>query len=131
MGIKEHNEGPLCESGRVYSGSSDSIINANPPKRRYPRIKLPKGMLVAWESGSKRVVSQVTTMGLGGFFIATSQPLPVGSMLKLFLDSPGGEVRARATVRDSKPGDGMGVEFTMMGPEDRARLHQLLKRLMA
>ncbi len=130
MGRKAHNEETLCESGRVYPGPNDSVMDANPPKRRYPRIKLPKGMLLAWESGGKRVVSQVTTVGLGGFFIATSHPIPVGSVLKLFFDLPGGEVRARATVRDSKPGEGMGVEFTMMGPEDRARLQQLLKRLV-
>jgi len=43
---------------------------------------------------------------------------------------PGGEVRARAMVRDSHPGKGMGVEFTSMKPEDRARLHQLLSKLL-
>ena len=118
---------PDCE--QVYAVSNDSAVVDNPPKRRYPRIKLPRGILIAWEFSDKRVVSQVTTMGLGGLFISTPDPPPVGSVLKMLLDLPGGEVRARATVRDSKPGEGMGVEFTMMGHEGRARLQQLLKRL--
>jgi hypothetical protein len=42
---------------------------------------------------------------------------------------PGGDVRARAIVRDSQQGKGMGVEFTAMGPEARARLNQLMKIL--
>ncbi len=129
MERKAHNEEPLRESGRVYANSNGLVAPANTRKRRYPRIKFPKGMLIAWECGGKRIVSQVTTLGLGGLFIATAHAPLVGSLLKLCLELPGGEVRARATVRDSKPGEGMGVEFTMMAPEDRARLQQMLKRL--
>ena len=105
-------------------------MGAKLPNRRYPRIKLPTGMPIAWESNGRRVVSQVTTIGLGGFFIATSQPPLVGSVLKLFIDSAGGGIRARGIVRDSQPGEGMGVEFISMSPEGRAHLQQLLKRLM-
>ena len=105
-------------------------MDAKLPKRRYSRIKLAGGMPIAWESDGRRVVSRATTIGLGGFVIATSQPLPVGSVLKLFFDSAGGSVRARGIVRDSKPGEGMGVEFILMSPEGRAHLQQLLKRLM-
>lgn len=98
--------------------------------RRYPRVGLPKGMLVAWQGAGVRVVSRAGTLGLGGLFIKTPKPLPVGEMVKLFFEVPGGEVRARAVVRDSQPGKGMGVEFTSMGYEDRARLDRLLKRLL-
>jgi hypothetical protein len=44
---------------------------------------------------------------------------------------PGGEVCARAMVRNSHPGKGMGVEFTSMKPEDRARLHHLVQQLLS
>ncbi len=98
--------------------------------RRYARIELPKGMLVAWQSGGKRIVSRVRIVGLGGLFISTPEPPPLGSVLKLLFDLPGGEVRARAIVRHATPGEGMGVEFTFMGHEDRARLQQVLKRLL-
>jgi len=99
--------------------------------RRYPRVGLPKGPLVAWQGTGERFVSRVGTLSLGGLFIRTADPLPVGAILKLFFDLPGGEVRARAVVRSVEPKKGMGVEFTGMGYEARARLHQVLKRLLS
>jgi hypothetical protein len=98
--------------------------------RRYLRVGLPKGMLIAWQSSGERVVSRVSTLGLGGLFISTPDPPPVGEIIRLFFEVPNGEVRARAVVRNSHPGKGMGVEFTAMGVEARARLHRLLKRLL-
>jgi hypothetical protein len=99
------------------------------PKRRYARISLPTGMLVAWQHVGGRGVARVATLGLGGLFIATPFPAPVGTLVKLVFDVPGGEVRARATVKNVKEGQGMAVAFVSMESEDRARLNQLVKRL--
>ena len=99
-------------------------------KRRYPRIDLPKGMQVAWQGGGLHEVSRVSTLALGGLFISTPNPPAVGTVLKLLFLVPTGEVRALATARDVKPGEGMGIQFTDMGAEDRARLNRLLKRLL-
>jgi hypothetical protein len=98
-------------------------------KRRFTRVALPKGMLVAWQHQGGRAVSRVCTLGLGGLFINTSEPLPVGTLIKLVFDVPGGEVRARAIVKNIKTGKGMAVAFIEMGYGDRARLDQLLKKL--
>lgn len=98
-------------------------------KRRFPRVALPKGMLVAWQHSDQRSVSRVTTLGLGGLFIATPDPAPVGSLVKLLFDVPDGEVRARAIVKNVKAGQGMAVAFIDMGYADRARLDQLLRKL--
>jgi hypothetical protein len=97
--------------------------------RRYARVSLPKGALVAWEHLGSRKVSSANVLALGGLFISTSEPPPAGDTIKLVLELPGGEVRARALVCDSHPGKGMGIEFTSMGQEARARLQQLLKTL--
>ena len=86
-------------------------------------------MLIAWQYSAGRSVSRVSTLGLGGLFIATSDPAPVGSLLKVVFDVPGGEVRARVIVKNIKPGHGMAVAFVQMEQEDRARLDQLLKKL--
>jgi len=77
-------------------------------------------MVVSWQVRIKRVVATVTTLGLGGVFVSTRKPPPVGDIVKLVLRVPDGEVRAVAIVRDSQPGRGMGVEFTSMGQDDRA-----------
>ena len=97
--------------------------------RRYERVGLPKGMLVAWEHSGIRKVSRVSVLALGGLFISTPEPPPNGDTIKLIFDVPGGDVRARALVRDSQRGKGMGVEFTAMEQESRARLQQLMKVL--
>jgi Tfp pilus assembly protein PilZ len=97
--------------------------------RRYTRVKLPKGMLVAWEHSGVRKVSRVGVLALGGLFITTPKPPPVGDAIQLIFEVPGGDVRARATVRDSQQGKGMGIEFTAMTSEARARLNQLMKVL--
>ena len=68
---------------------------------------------------------------MGGLFIDAVNPAPVGESLRLYFEVPGGDVRARAVVRNSEKGKGMGVEFIAMGQEGRARLHRLLVRLLA
>jgi hypothetical protein len=67
---------------------------------------------------------------MGGLFIDAPDPPPIGENLRLYFEVPGGDVRARAVVRSSEKGKGMGVEFIAMGQEERARLHQLLRRLL-
>ena len=97
--------------------------------RRYVRVSLPKGPFVAWEHLGKRKVSTVSVLALGGLFISTPEPPPSGDFIKLVFEVPGGEVRARALVCDSQPGKGMGIEFTVMGHEARARLSRLMTTL--
>jgi hypothetical protein len=86
-------------------------------------------MLIAWEHSGIRRVSRVGVLALGGLFISTPEPPPNGDVIKLIFEIPGGDVRARAIVRDCQPRKGMGIEFTAMGPEARARLHRLMKAL--
>ncbi len=98
--------------------------------RRYPRIELPKGMLVAWRGGGQQQVSRVRTLALGGLYITTPNPPAAGTILSLVFETPGGDVRARATVRYADAGKGMGIAFMGMGSEGHARLARLLKRLL-
>jgi hypothetical protein len=104
--------------------------DAQDPRRKYPRIELPKGIAVGWRGGGKFGTSEIHSVSLGGLFISTSDPAGVGSTLALIFDVPAGEVRARAIVRRSIPGKGMGVQFINMSQEDRGRLYLLLSRLL-
>jgi hypothetical protein len=97
--------------------------------RWFPRVKLPTPAFLAWQSASQRFVSRVENLGLGGLFILTPEPLPVGALIQLLLDTAEGYIRVRAEVKSSKPKEGMGVKIVAMGQEDRARLARWLKRL--
>ena len=67
------------------------------------------------------------TMGLGGIFLYTREPLASGSMIEMIIDAGSEDVHARGIVRYVKPGTGMGLQFVQMQPEDRARLGRFLK----
>jgi len=99
--------------------------------RRYTRVTLPKGKLIAWEHLGVRRVSKVRVLGLGGLFICTPHSPPPGDFIKLVFEVPGGDVRARALVCDSRAGEGMGIQFVSMGHEARARLNRLLTSIAA
>jgi PilZ domain-containing protein len=98
--------------------------------RRHQRIALPKGMTVAWHGGGDSQVSRVKTLGMGGLFLAAPAVRPVGTTLTLLFEVPGGFVQAQGVVRSIAPGEGMGVEFTDVGPQARVLLDDLLKRLL-
>lgn len=110
--------------------SENKTETAAASRRRYERVHLPKGPQVAWQGGGRRMISRVDSLALGGLFIATANPPEPGTSLKLLFEVPDGNVRAMAIVRTVEPGKGMGVQFTKMDPEDRARLDKVLKRLL-
>jgi hypothetical protein len=117
-----------CELKESIVRSGVSVATTN-ELRRYPRLSSPKGTVLAWQTASKREVSRVVNLGLGGLYIRTSEPPPPGTFIQLLLDVPTGEVRARAVVQRSKHKEGMGVKFVAMQQEDRARFIRWLKRL--
>ena len=100
-------------------------------QRRYPRAVPPKSLKVAWQSGTRRAVSYLESIGLGGLFIVTRQAVPLRSMVKILMDLQFGEVRARAVVRRISPARGIGIEFIAMTQEDRARLNKALQLMFA
>jgi len=98
--------------------------------RRHQRISLPKGMSVTWYGGGQQQISRVKTLSIGGLFLCGSITLRIGTGLTLVFEVPGGMVLADAVVRNSVPGEGMGVEFTKMSAETRVLLERLLTRLL-
>jgi len=98
-------------------------------RRRYPRLPSPRGVVVAWRSSSKGMVSVVENFGHGGLFIRTADPPVAGTLLQLLMDAPTGEVRARAVVQRTSPRAGMGVKFVAMEQEHRARFAGWLRSL--
>ena len=97
-------------------------------RRKYPRIRAPKGMLVSWKSTGKEGTSRAKTMGLGGLYLYSATPPSEGSTIELILELSNGVFRSRAIVRCSTPGKGMGLQFVQMSPEDRAKLNQYISQ---
>ena len=88
----------------------------SPEDRRYARIETPRGVWVAWGTDDGKTVSRVSDLNLGGMFISTPTPLPVGSVVKLLLTVPEGEIRAHAVVRNASQNVGMEFNLRPWGP---------------
>jgi PilZ domain len=99
-------------------------------KRRSPRVRLPRGMTIEWQGARRRDISRVSSISLGGLFIEAANPAPAGDTLQVQFDLPGGPVRGQAVVRRSVAGQGMGVEFKELPENSRARLGELLQKLL-
>jgi PilZ domain len=97
-------------------------------KRQHPRIKPPKSVVVAWQSGTLRDVCYVENLALGGLFVRTKKKVPLRSAVQILLDMPVGQVRGRAVVRRVAD-QGIGIQIIAMDPSDRARLRQQLREL--
>jgi hypothetical protein len=99
--------------------------------RRYPRFKPAKPTFSAWQSTSQRYVSRIENLGLGGLFLRTPEPPPLGTFIQLLLDTTEGDIRARGEVKNNRPKEGMGVKIVAMEQEDRMRFTRWLRRLSA
>ena len=97
--------------------------------RRYPRFKPSKPTFSAWQSTSQRYVSRIGNLGLGGLFLRTPEPPPLGTFIQLLLDTTEGDIRARAEVKNNRPKEGMGVKIVAMEQEDRMRFARWLRKL--
>jgi PilZ domain len=68
-------------------------------------------------------------MSLGGLFVKTRTVKPVESAVNLHFLVEEGLIRADATVRYVRKGDGLGMKFAAVSQEDRPRLAALMTRL--
>jgi uncharacterized protein (TIGR02266 family) len=101
---------------------------ADPTERRAElRVPLETDVTIG---GEGRVLTGLSSdISMGGMFVATFVPMPVGARLSLRLRLPTGQVIAAGIVRwtrEGRPGiiAGMGVEFVDMGDMDRAALRR-------
>lgn len=96
-------------------------------KRRHPRSRQFKGTRVAWRSHGEYLAGAISDLSLGGAFIHTPKPAPVGTAISVLLDAPSSAIRAQAVVHRSIPGEGMGIEFQSLSNDAQARLASLLR----
>ena len=66
--------------------------------------------IIDMEAGT-RTVGVTSDISLGGCFVCTSKPMPIGTRMRIVLARRGQTVEALAVVRILKPRIGMGIEF--------------------
>lgn len=100
--------------------------------RRHQRILVPGAVeiRVAGNGAGARLEGVATVIGLGGMFVRTKSPQPMGATLKVVITCLVMSFELECSVRHVAD-NGCGIEFTAMTPENEEKLRGLLLRLRA
>jgi hypothetical protein len=101
------------------------------PSRRFDsRVETPESVYIYWRCFGRDDIGRVRNLCVGGLFIETRKPRPIGADAELNFLVQEGQIRANAVIRYMKPGEGLGMRFTSLRDEDRLRLATLMNRFL-
>jgi len=100
-------------------------------KRVARRVVNPPHVWVYFRCEGRDDIARVRDLSVGGAFIETRRPKRIGALTNLHFLVQDGVIRADATVRHAREGQGMGLKFTAVREEDRKNLISLMARLRA
>lgn len=84
---------------------------------------------VCWRCEGIEDVSRVCDLSVGGLFLSTPIPRPLGARAKIDFLVPEGQIRAEAVVQHVIPDGGAGLKFTAITDHDCPRLVALMGRI--
>jgi CheY-like chemotaxis protein len=68
----------------------------------------------------------LSDISIGGCYVETSEPFPVGTSIEIVVRTEIMKVRVYGRVQSTHTAYGMGVEFTLKSPDQRAQVQQLI-----
>lgn len=99
-------------------------------KRRHPRYSCDLGVEVRVADAKTGYWGTLADICLGGCYVSTFSPLPVGTPVVVALKNKNLEINISGQVVTSHPGVGMGVQFAgFANPAGEASLKNLLEEL--
>jgi len=110
----------IDEFGRHAKGSE---------RRKHPRLKCMNSAELFPEGEEAKIWGKAVDLSLGGCFIEMPIPLREGTKLKMGLWVKEEKLKLSAKVVSSRPGFGVGVQFTEISPEDTAKLQTFLRSI--
>jgi PilZ domain len=119
----------------VVTGSAELPVSAanQPPdsaeRRKSKRFAVSASAELLEPRTSTRLNGRVSDLGMGGCYIDTVTPFPLGTSLLLNLTSQNYNVRAKANVVYAHTGMGMGLAFTEITASQRENLAAWLAEL--
>jgi hypothetical protein len=98
-------------------------------RRKYPRLRCVASVELQAEGEGAPIRAKAGDLSLGGCFVEMPIPLRAGTKLKVGLWIKDTKLLANAKVVSSRPGFGIGIEFSDMPAEAGARLKDFLQGL--
>jgi hypothetical protein len=123
----------IVESPEKLGGTGASpAVTSNPAgseKRRSPRYRCDGSAEIRAQGSDARTWAACTDISMHGCYLEASIAYPVGTVLAIKIDAKNLRIHAKGNVRVAYPNLGMGVAFTQMTDEDRARLREVLRSI--
>ena len=108
---------------------ASALAKLNYSRRLASRVETRDHVWVYWRCGGMDDVSRVCDLSVGGLFLRTRVPRPVGVRAKLDFLVPEGPIRAEAVVQHLIPSGGVGLKFTAITDRDCPTLVALMNRI--
>jgi hypothetical protein len=105
------------------ANGATATSGTNQERRRFDRFKCDLGASVQPDGGGNRSWARCTDISLGGCYLETWSPLPLGAQLLLMIEG----IEINGSVSGCHPGVGMGVRFSKVS--DSGLLQGLLTRI--
>lgn len=116
--------------GRAAIGLAPATASAN-NRRRDSRYRATGGAKVQEIGAPAGQWTMLHDLSLGGCYVETTSPLPVTTPVEVVLHIDEVQINARGAVTVSHRLVGMGISFKEVSSLNRARLEQIMTRLMA
>ncbi|HSB75676.1 MAG TPA: PilZ domain-containing protein [Terriglobales bacterium] len=135
VGIRTVDDMCIWEAELAYfsleasADKSDPLVAARRDRRQYPRFRCGGNVQVSRAECSQHVWAKLGDLSLGGCYISTPVPEPVGTKLRLLVQIQENKIVASGEVRTCVPALGMGVQFTNFESGSREILKQIVDRL--
>jgi len=94
----------------------------NREQRNEPRYPFVAQVVVVDERSGARISARISDLSLGGCYVDTLNPFPLGTTVRLRIHKNDQIFDARASTASSHTGSGMGLLFGEMTPEQRSML---------
>ena len=97
--------------------------------RRHQRAPIDVAVEFVAKGSTERTAGRAKDVSVGGMFVVTTTPLPFGADLVVHVTLPGQKspFALPGVVRWSKNGEGMGVQFGLLGARETHSITELTK----
>jgi len=131
--LKRSNEGSSASSPSIPmnagTGAPHSASTPGTERRHAPRYKCGGSVEFRTEGNDIRTWATLTDISRTGCYVEMQATSPPDTAVDMVIEVMGIQLRVKGTVRVTYPFLGMGIAFTDISAEDRARLEEVLLRL--
>ena len=96
-------------------------------RRTYLRVAFDSEVWLGQDGLFTRTSERLSNVSIGGAFIETGQGFPAGAIVGLRFALGSIFINSTVIVRNVYPGQGIGVQFLDISPEDRNRLQVFIQ----